>query len=189
MRDFAEITVREAGAILGKWILGIILVVGVVYATAWEIIKLSEQKKRTGWKNAVCAYLSNVDLDAPDILQKLAEIQSERGGVPDSRWWSWTDFSPDRPAAPPDAVYAILLGDGSHILAASRHGHASHHLFIGRSSDGRWIYSSYHFCNSLIGLGFYDQPATLEEFCQTYAARVFDGRSDTCLEPTWPADG
>ena len=51
------------------------------------------------------------------------------------------------PAAPP-----VLMTNGEHIIYECRHGaniYFPPHLFLGHCSDGRWLYSSYHFCNSM----------------------------------------
>lgn len=60
-------------------------------------------------------------------------------------------------------------------------------LFLGRGSDGRWYYSTFHFCNQMIVLKMEEQSTNLVEFAKTYYLREFDGRSDECLQKTWPA--
>lgn len=59
-------------------------------------------------------------------------------------------------------------------------------LFLGRGSDGRWYYSTYHFCVGMIVLRMEEQPHDLAEFSKTYHLRGFDGHSDECLQKTWP---
>lgn len=61
-------------------------------------------------------------------------------------------------------------------------------LFLGRASDGRWYYSTYHFCINMCALGRMGegQPSSLADFAQTYYLKPFDGRSDECLQSTWP---
>jgi hypothetical protein len=59
-------------------------------------------------------------------------------------------------------------------------------LFIGRGSDGRWYYSTFHFCvnmNVLLGEG--TQPASLLQFADGYSLRPYDTRSNDCLQSTW----
>lgn len=58
-------------------------------------------------------------------------------------------------------------------------------IFIGRGSDGKWYFSTYHFCINLTTLTIEPQPASLREFIDTYFVREFDGQSDDCLELTW----
>ena len=61
-------------------------------------------------------------------------------------------------------------------------------LFLGRGSDGRCYYSTYHFCKGMIGLKMEEQADDLVEFAKTYCLRQFDGHSDECLQKTWPPD-
>ncbi len=60
-------------------------------------------------------------------------------------------------------------------------------LFLGRGSDGRWYYSTYHFCIRMIVLkDMLGQPESLAQFVQEGFLREFDGHSDECLKKTWP---
>jgi len=80
------------------------------------------------------------------------------------------------------------MTNGEYLVYASRHGFNSgfvDHLFLAHGSDGRWYYSTYHFCNSMVGADV-DPPGSITEFASKYAAREFDGKSDVCLLHTWP---
>jgi len=59
-------------------------------------------------------------------------------------------------------------------------------LFLARASDGRWYYSTYHFCVGMIVLKMEEQPEDLAGFAKTHYLRMFDGQSDECLQKTWP---
>ncbi len=75
------------------------------------------------------------------------------------------------------------------LVYASRHGFNNgsvDHLFFAHGSDGRWYYSTYHFCNSMAGVMGDGPPGSIAEFASRYAVREFDGQSDVCLEHTWP---
>lgn len=61
-------------------------------------------------------------------------------------------------------------------------------LFLGRGSDGRWYYSTYHFCKGMVVLKMEEQSDDLAGFAKTYYLRQFDGHSDECLQKTWPPD-
>jgi len=81
------------------------------------------------------------------------------------------------------------MTNGEYIIYAFWHGANSgfvDHLFLGHCSDGRWLYSTYHFCNHMAGADA-DPPGSINEFAATYSAREFDGKSDMCLKHTWPA--
>jgi len=74
------------------------------------------------------------------------------------------------------------------VVYASRHGFNNgfvDHLFLAHGSDGRWYYSTYHFCNSMAAAAP-DPPGSIQEFVSQYAVREFDGKSDVCLQHTWP---
>jgi hypothetical protein len=59
-------------------------------------------------------------------------------------------------------------------------------LFLARGSDGRWYFSTFHFCKQMIVLRMEEQSTNLLGFAETYYLRSFDGRSDECLQKTWP---
>jgi hypothetical protein len=61
-------------------------------------------------------------------------------------------------------------------------------LFLARGSDGKWYYSTYHFCIGMIVLRMEDQSESLAGFAKTYFLRPFDGHSDECLQKTWPVN-
>ena len=58
-------------------------------------------------------------------------------------------------------------------------------LFIGRGSDGKWYYSTFHFCIGKVVLWGEPQPANLAQFVTMYSLVEFDGKSDECLKETW----
>ena len=73
-------------------------------------------------------------------------------------------------------------------ICAKEKGHIPD-LFIGRASDGRWYYSTYHFCMDMIVLKtMLDQPESLTKFRADCFLQGFDGRSDDCLRKTWPVN-
>jgi hypothetical protein len=59
-------------------------------------------------------------------------------------------------------------------------------LFLARGSDGRWYYSTFHFCINLLNLRMEEQPEDLASFTKTYYLISFDGKSDECLQKTFP---
>jgi hypothetical protein len=84
----------------------------------------------------------------------------------------------------------LLMTNDEFVVYSFRHGFNSgfvDHLFLARGSDGRWLYSTYHFCNSMVGARFDEQPGSISEFATRYSVCEFDGKSDVCLQRTWPA--
>ena len=65
-----------------------------------------------------------------------------------------------------------------------------HDLFIGRGSDGKWYFSTYHFCINMIALRIRTDiegaHGSLLEFSNDCYLSEFDGSSDVCLQKTWP---
>ena len=59
-------------------------------------------------------------------------------------------------------------------------------IFVARGSDGRWYYSTYHFCVGMVVLRMDEQPEDLATFAKAYFLQTFDGQSDDCLQKTWP---
>jgi hypothetical protein len=59
-------------------------------------------------------------------------------------------------------------------------------LVIGRGSDGKWYYSTFHFCIGMLNLRTMEQPESLPRFQTEYFLQEFDGHSDECLKKTWP---
>ncbi|MCH7228372.1 hypothetical protein [Haloferula sp. A504] len=84
----------------------------------------------------------------------------------------------------------IRFSDGSWIAYRAQCHKADpkvYDLFIGRGSNGRWYYSTYHFCVGMMLLHSTEQPESLDAFVSAYALEEFDGQSDEALRPTWPA--
>lgn len=64
-------------------------------------------------------------------------------------------------------------------------------IFLAKGSNGKWYYSTFHFCVEMIGLRMEQEehPPSLAMFVHEYNLREFDGVSDECLKETdtWPA--
>ncbi|HEX8340560.1 MAG TPA: hypothetical protein VF624_06585 [Tepidisphaeraceae bacterium] len=58
-------------------------------------------------------------------------------------------------------------------------------LFIGRGSNGKWYYSTFHFCVGKCVLLIERQPDSLSQFVDGYWLVPFDGESDESLKVTW----
>lgn len=83
----------------------------------------------------------------------------------------------------------ILLQNGEWLafknVCRKEDGHI-HDLFLAKASDGKWYYSTYHFCKDMISLKMELQPKDLSSFISYFSLKTFDGKSDVCLEQTWP---
>jgi hypothetical protein len=58
-------------------------------------------------------------------------------------------------------------------------------LFIGKASDGKWYYSTFHFCTGMIVTRMFEQPKDLQTFLVNYSVREFSGKPQEELLPTW----
>jgi hypothetical protein len=83
----------------------------------------------------------------------------------------------------------ILLQNGEWLafknVCRKEDGHI-HDLFLAKASDGKWYYSTYHFCRDMISLKMELQPKDLASFTNYFSLQSFDGKSDECLKQTWP---
>jgi hypothetical protein len=60
-----------------------------------------------------------------------------------------------------------VTANDEHMNDISRHGFYNwfvDHLFLARGSDGRWFYSTHHFCNSMVGVINDKLPSSIPEF-------------------------
>ena len=84
----------------------------------------------------------------------------------------------------------LLMKDGSWIACramCSKENSDIYDIFIGIGSNGKWYYSTYHFCIGLYTV-MEEQPATLNSFIEQCSLVEFDGKSDDCLLSTWPTE-
>lgn len=82
----------------------------------------------------------------------------------------------------------IICADGSSVVyrqKCHKEDRKIHDIFIGHGSDGKWYYSTFHFCIAAIVLMADDQPASIESFAADYFLEEFDGVSDEALRATW----
>jgi len=59
-------------------------------------------------------------------------------------------------------------------------------IFIGRASDGKWYYTTYHFCTQMSWLEGNGPSKSLASFAKDYSLREFSGDLTATLSPTWP---
>ena len=135
-----------------------------------------DSKARKQWKEKAIGAIAQRSSN-PAWLQK--EIDSLRTKASTDREWDkW--ISED----------LILMTNGEWMvyrnICAKEEGRIPD-LFIGRGSDGKWYYSTYHFCIGMLVLkSMIDQPESLPRFRNDSYLCEFDGHSDECLKTTWP---
>lgn len=128
---------------------------------------------RTVWKTSALERLASLSLDNEIIRKELEALQASRGEGGSQNWIGEN---------------VLIMSNSEYLVYASRHGSSRDfvdHLFLAHGSDGRWYYSSYHFCNNMVMLMSDEPPDSIVDFVSRYAAREFDGKSDVCLQSTW----
>ena len=134
-------------------------------------------KPRREWKDQAIA---KVDQRAKDQQA----LQSEIDGLK-------ATFATTRPAPGSWVGEDVLVMKNGDWIAyeniCSKEDARIHDLFIGRGSDGKWYYSTFHFCIGMTVLRHMEewQPDSLAQFADAYLLVRFDGRSNECLKATW----
>lgn len=143
---------------------------------------------------AVYAYWPRLT-NRPRRIWKDQAIEQVRHRVADEQWLS---AETDRVKAQPRSFEGgwfsdelLLMKNGDWMVAqhmCSKQEPLIKDIFIGRGSDGRWYYSTFHFCVGLDVLHMEPQPKSLAEFVRGFWLVPFDGKSDDCLEQTWTSE-
>ena len=156
------------------FVVGIPLLIAGLLAAVWWAGITKQRHQRTEWKNLTLERLAELSFTNGLVQRELAELKA--GPTPNVDL-GWTHD------------HVLLMTNDEYIVFEFRHGHNTgtvDHLFLGHCSDGRWLYSTYHFCGQMVMVRGDDPPGSVTEFETKYAAREFDGKSDECLKHTWP---
>ena len=150
----------------------ILLLIVVALPGVWWMAKQKAVHERARWRQAL-EQLAGLSFTNDQIAAELDQIKHPKPGLN----FGWTH------------EHVLLMTNGERIIYAFRHGADNgfvDHLFLGHGSDGRWFYSTYHFCNSMAAVAGDGPPGSITEFENRYSVREFDGKSDECLKHTWP---
>ncbi len=170
------LTSHQSGSVGRKLIIGLsiaLILVGLVFGW-WSITRCKHERARADWMATTLPRLASQSLTNEDINREVETLKAGRG-TGDRQEWA--------------GRHVLLMANDEYLVYASRHGFNNgsvDHLFLARGSDGNWYYSTYHFCNRMVGVISDDPPGSIAEFARTYSARQFDGKSDVCLQSTWP---
>jgi hypothetical protein len=149
-----------------------ILVLTCLACGVWWFARYQSEQARTHWKSEALERLTRLSITNDVVRRELDELRMPKTKDIDFGWAH---------------EHVLLMTNGESIIYEYRHGANMYfppHLFLGHCSDGRWLYSSYHFCNSMNMVRFDDPPGSVAEFAKRYAARECDGKSDECLRMT-----
>ena len=132
------------------------------------------EHERVQWKDRTLKRLSLLSITNEEISQEFFTLKSGSKPGLDLGW---------------AGENVLVMTNGEYIIYAFRHGFNNgfvNHLLLGHASDGRWLYSTYHFHAPIEGSDA--PPGSINEFAQRYSAKEFDGKSDVCLQKTWPPE-
>lgn len=160
--------------------LGVFLLIGVV---AFALLPDPQQRRlrapeRKQWKEQALARVNassrNAQMISNEVAVLHAEAQTQSGD-------GWIGMS------------LVLMTNGEHLVYShidAKQDRRVSDLFLARGSDGKWYYSTYHFCINMITLRTEimgeSKRGSIREFASEYALHEFDGQSDECLKKTWP---
>ncbi len=133
-------------------------------------------KARKEWKEKAIVEVAQQTSDTAQVRKEIESLKTKPSG--DSEWDRWIS----------DDIIVMTNGEwmAYRNTCAKEEGRIPD-LFLGRGSDGKWYYSTYHFCIGMIVLKtMMDQPESLTKFRSDGYLREFDGHSDECLKKTWP---
>lgn len=161
--------VKYLGICLIVWGMIFGLIVGV-------ILQANQSKDRLNWKNTVIQEISRWDNDKKWISEQISKLKTK--DTQTDGWWV--------------ADRLILMKDGEWLIYKSHCAKKAPHniadIFIAKGSDGKWYYSTYHFCVDMFVLKYmneFGQSKNLKEFLSRYYLKTFDIKSDECLLKTW----
>jgi hypothetical protein len=152
--------------------LAIPVTIAGVLSGGWLTLRSITSRQRTLWKTGALIRLTALSITNEVINEELKSLKASQGGTNQMEW---------------TGEHVLVMTNGDYIIYEYRHGRNDHfppHLFLGHCSDGRWLYSSYHFCNGMAMVCPEDPPGSITEFAKRYSAREFDGKSDECLKET-----
>jgi hypothetical protein len=152
-----------------------LLMAGVGVAVFLRPASLQSNARRA-WKQQSIADISARIADPAWLTNELARLktQSASEASGDAIWLS-------------DRIIVTRKGEWlAYANVCQKQDRRIHDLFLARGSDGRWYYSTYHFCIGMVVLRTEEQPEDLAGFAKAYFLHTFDGQSDDCLRKTWP---
>lgn len=133
--------------------------------------------ERKQWKEQAIARVSAGSRDRQMISNEIAALHAEVANQSGDGWIG---------------TNLVLMTNGEYLVYShidAKQDRRIHDLFIAHGSDGKWYYSTFHFCIDMIVLrgGMWgERTGSIAEFAKIYSVREFVGKSDDCLEKTWP---
>lgn len=163
------------------WFFGLLTLTTIAGCLALSIWWKSHQKHqaRLAWKESAIPEITRYADDPAwvkrDIAMLANESAKEGNTILAEPWLS------DR---------MMLMKSGEWLVYRSHchkeEPHDVEDICIAKGSNGRWYYSTCHFCVGMIALLMlqHEPPPDLESFLKRYQFREFDGHSNECLKTT-----
>ena len=154
----------------------VVFLVIVAVVLAFSSVAIYWQHPRRDWKNQAVAEIVKLAADSQWLSQELAAVRKR---CPPGKRYEGTWFS--------DSL--ALAADGQWLIyrtKCSKEDRKIDDIFVAKASNGKWYYSTYHFCIRMASLRIDGQPVDLDTLIKDYALREFDGQSDDALKTTWP---
>jgi hypothetical protein len=165
--------------IRARWIVVVAIsavVLAAVVVLVWPVIDPLHARGRREWAARAIAMVEARANDKAWLERELATVKrSVASRLSEGGWMS-------------DGL--LLAKDGQWMICESvcakeQKAGVWKDLFVGKGSDGRWYYSTFHFCVGKCVLIIEPQPETLKEMVDGYWMVPFDGKVEHCLEETW----
>ncbi len=165
-----------------RWLIAVAvlltIVAGVFLCLPWAV-RQHQYLARKDWKAGAIPEIAKFANDSKWVSEEIALLGSEEatGGqrIIADRWLT------DR---------MVLMASGEWLVYKSHCSKAPPHqvrdIFLGKGSNGRWYYSTCHFCVGMCALVMMQDmpPYDLATFALRYHLKEFDGVSDECLQQT-----
>ncbi|HEY8748399.1 MAG TPA: hypothetical protein VIM11_10515 [Tepidisphaeraceae bacterium] len=163
---------RKRGRIIFAVLLPILL--GTALCLHWL---LSSDRLRKNWTAQTIPQIAALSDDRSWLAKQTSAVATQLNAKPaEQGTWLTDQFTVMR-----DGQYIIFKNECVH-----RH-QLLGDIFIAKASNGRWYYSSFHFCCEMVVPRMERQPADLETFIDEYFLKEFDGNTDSRepIKPTW----
>jgi hypothetical protein len=174
-RRFPALTYKQSGRISPHLLvlLSVFLLIAALLVGWYEILRFNSMRARRTWKTSTLQKLGHTRIENEDIRTEIDQIKNPTPNLN----FGWAHD------------HVILMTNGEYLVYEFWHGFNSgtvDHLFLAHGTDGKWYYSTYHFCSHMAGILGDDPAGSISEFAKRYSVREFDGKSDECLKHTWP---
>ncbi len=150
----------------------VVLIVGVLVAvTQWYIPKIRRE--------ANDAFRHNAITEIERLTDDTVWISKHQASIPEVKW--------DGPRWFTQNLIEMTNREWIVYQAACRKSDWQvDDLFIGKGSDGKWYYTTYHFCVQMLELEGDGPSPDLPAFISEYSLQEFSGTADEDLKRTWP---